>query len=69
MATERIADMTREELNEMIERAIDHRLSKFSQLKSTRPIDQILASIDRNLWTPPMGAKSSLELLREDRDS
>lgn len=69
MATERIADMTRDELNEIINRAIDRRLKNYTQLKSSRPIDEILASIERNFWIPPVGAKSSLELLREDRDS
>lgn len=33
-----------------------------------RTLEEVLDSIDANRWTPPHGAKSSLELLREDRD-
>ncbi len=33
-----------------------------------RTLEEVFESIDRNMWTPPPGAKSSLELLREDRD-
>ncbi|MBC8100434.1 MAG: hypothetical protein H7Y11_13400 [Armatimonadetes bacterium] len=34
----------------------------------TRTQAEIRTSIVRNRWTPPPGANSSLELLREDRD-
>ena len=76
MAT--IADMTMEELKKLVEETIDRRLT---QLLGTFEIpdepdededltwDEIRASVDRHRWTPPPGAKSSLELLREDRDS
>jgi hypothetical protein len=37
--------------------------------KDPRSVEEILASIDRHRWTPPPGAKSSLEMLREDRDA
>lgn len=30
--------------------------------------DEIRANVERHRWTPPPGSKSSLELLREDRD-
>lgn len=33
-----------------------------------RTLEEVYKSIDENMWTPPPGAKSSLELLREDRD-
>lgn len=33
-----------------------------------RTWEEVQESIDRNMWTPPPGAKSSLELLREDRE-
>jgi len=29
---------------------------------------EVVKSIEENRWTPPPGAKSSLEMLREDRD-
>ncbi|MCC6973766.1 MAG: hypothetical protein IT322_07140, partial [Anaerolineae bacterium] len=30
--------------------------------------DEVRASVERHRWTPPPGAKTSLELLREDRE-
>jgi hypothetical protein len=33
-----------------------------------RTLDEIRESVRKNRWTPPPGAKSSLELLREDRE-
>ena len=76
MAT--IQNMTLEELQHLIDERIDQRLTR---LLGTFEIpdepdesddltwDEIRASVERHRWTPPPGAKSSLELLREDRDS
>lgn len=76
MAT--IEKMTLEELQRLIDERIDERLT---MLLGTFEIpeepdeddnltwDEIRASVERHRWTPPPGAKSSLELLREDRDS
>jgi ABC-type sulfate transport system substrate-binding protein len=33
-----------------------------------RTLKEVLESIERNRWTPPPGAPTSLQLLREDRD-
>ena len=74
MAT--IAHMTMDELKKVIDGVIDERLTR---LLGTFEIaeapddnapswDEIRASVERYRWTPPPGAKSSLELLREDRD-
>ena len=72
-----IADMTLGELKQIVEGMIDERLS---QLLGTFEIleepdeengltwDDIRTSVERNRWTPPPGSKSSLDLLREDRD-
>jgi hypothetical protein len=38
------------------------------QQQGSRPVEEVLESMRANLWTPPAGAKSSLEILREDRD-
>ena len=65
MAVEQVADMTLDELKALI----DERIQQIFKPKESRSVEQILDSIDRNMWTPPPGAKSSLELLREDRDS
>lgn len=76
MAT--IANMTSDELKKFVEDIIDERLTR---LLGTFEItdnpdgdddltwDEIRNSVDRHRWTPPSGAKSSLEFLREDRDS
>lgn len=71
MAAERVGDMTLDELNQLIEQVVDRRLrlQPMRRPKDPRPVEEILASIDRNRWTPPPGAKPSLEMLREDRDA
>ena len=72
-----IATMTLEDLKKFVDDAIDERLTR---LLGTFEIpeepdegddltwDEIRANVERHRWTPPPGAKSSLELLREDRD-
>lgn len=80
MAT--IANMTLEELQQLIDERIDgrltHLLGKFEMDEEelfaddqpdTRTWEQVKQDIERDRWTPPPGAKSSLELLREDRES
>jgi hypothetical protein len=81
-ADARVADMTIAELEGMIEVVVDDRMLQHLQERDqltyvrrapgytpdARTYAEVLASIKRNRWTPPPGAKSSLELLREDRD-
>jgi len=74
MAT--IADMTMDELKRVIDEAIDERLTRllgtFEVVEAandeTLSWDEIRTTVERYRWTPPPGAKSSLEMLREDRD-
>lgn len=75
MASERIGDMTMDELVSVIQREINARHQENERIKrlltlpkDSRTVRQILASIDEHLWTPPPGSPSTLELLREDRD-
>jgi hypothetical protein len=72
MAAERVGEMTKQELVQLIRQEIDHRL-RVSELlerpKDTRSVQEILESIDRHMYTPPPGTPSTLQLLREDRDS
>lgn len=35
---------------------------------SSQPLEELLHAIREHIWTPPPGAKPSLELIREDRD-
>ena len=37
--------------------------------QSSRSLSDIFASIDQLMWTLPEGAKTGLEMIREDRDS
>jgi hypothetical protein len=77
-----IGNMTLDELRSLIDAAVERRLKELlgefeisedefflAEPEDTRSIEEILDSIDRNMWTPPPGAKTSQELLREDRDS
>jgi|SaaInlStandDraft_2_1057019.scaffolds.fasta_scaffold577331_2 hypothetical protein len=68
VSSQPISDMTREELEVLIEEVIDRRLQNLLKPKDTRSMAEINESIRKNRWTPPSGAKSSLEMLREDRD-
>ena len=80
MAT--VEKMTIDELRRLIDQRIDERLNdllgKFEldeneripdEEPDNRTWEQVKQDIERDRWTPPPGAKSSLELLREDRDS
>jgi hypothetical protein len=68
MAAERVGDMTLDELNQLIVRVVKRQLELISPAKK-RTMDEVNASIRKHRITLPAGAKSSLELLREDRDS
>lgn len=69
MAVQRVSDMTVDELNQLIERAIDRRLQGLLKPQDKHGTAEILVELDRLRFTPPEGAKSSLELLLEDRDA
>lgn len=69
MATQRVSDMTLDELQQLIDTAIDRRLQGLLKPKATRTMAEILASIDENRIVPPPGSKSAREMLREDRDA
>lgn len=73
-----IANMTLEDLKKFVEDTIDERLTRLlgtfeipdeSDEENALTWDEIRALVERHRWTPPPGAKSSLELLREDRES
>jgi predicted RNase H-like HicB family nuclease len=51
--------------DEMLESIAEYRRKQ----DSSRSLSEIFASIDQLIWTPPEGAKSGLEMIREDRDS
>lgn len=69
MSSQPINNMTQDELNQLIEDMIDRRLQALLKPQDTRSTSELLAELDQLRFTPPEGAKSSLELLREDRDA
>jgi hypothetical protein len=72
ITAQRVADMTVEELQGLIAEVVDRRLSHSQQPetpKETRSVQEILAAMDSLRWTPPPGSPTTLEMLREDRDS
>ncbi len=68
MAADRVADLTMRELREVIRNMINEQLKTWPRPRDSRTTQEVLDSIERNMWTPPAGSPSTLELLREDRD-
>lgn len=75
---ETIAGMTLADLKRFVEETIDERLTRLLgtfeivdefEDRDSLSWDEIRAAVEHYRWTPPPGAKTSLELLREDRDS
>jgi hypothetical protein len=71
MATERIADMTREELDQFVGHSVERHLKAWNKPKDrdNRTTSELLEALDTHRITPPAGAKSAREMLREDRDA
>jgi hypothetical protein len=72
MAAGRVGDMSMQELRNLITAIVEQRVTspqpKPYQQQGQRSMKEVLRSMRENLWTPPPGARSSVELLREDRD-
>ena len=68
MATQRVADMSIEELRSFIRREIQAYPVVWTPPRDPRTPQEILDDIDRNMWTPPPGSPSALEVLLDERD-
>ena len=66
MTAQRVQDMTLDELTQLIDARIQRIVYRRTD---TRTMEEVNASIRRNRIIPPPGAKSALEMLREDRDA
>lgn len=75
-----VGEMTRDELKQLIAQMLNERLAvlhdrfEYPDLEDDPSNDdltwdEVRALVEEHRWTPPPGAKSSLELLREDRDA
>ncbi len=69
MATNRVAEMTLEELNKLIEEVVDCRLEHLLKPSETRSTSELLEILDRHRIVPPPGSKSAREMIREGRDA
>lgn len=76
MAT--IANMTLDDLKKFVEETLDERLTRLlgrfeipdePDADDGLTWDEVRALVEEHRWTPPPDAKSSLEFLREDRES
>jgi len=69
MTTQKIADMTVDELKTLISEVVQEQLLVFPKRNmDKRSLQELFRSIDQNRWTPPTGSPSTTELLRQDRD-
>lgn len=69
MASERIGDMTRNELEAFVKNIIEKRLRMYPYVQqSDRPVEEVLRSMRQNIIKRKPGQPSTLEMLREDRD-
>lgn len=66
MTDKDLAGMTLEELTQLIDQRIRQLVW---QRTDRRPMREVRASVRRNRIVPPPGARSALEMLREDRDA
>lgn len=67
-----VGKMTLEELEAFVEEIVRREVTEHRQPEipgqSSRSLEDIFASIDQNMIVLPPGARSSLDLLREDRE-
>ena len=72
MTVQSVSDMSIGDLRAFVESIIEEHMGPSHALsyrqQGDRPVEEVLQSMRANLWTPPPGSKSSLEMLREDRD-
>ncbi len=67
MASERVGDMTLDELKAIIEETVV-RLREMQRPSTKLTVAEVVATVRRHRPTLPPGAPSNQELLREDRD-
>lgn len=68
MASQRLGDMTLDELKVLVEEIVEQQIRKILAPVEFRNVDEVNEFIDQHRWTPPPGSPSNLELIREDRD-
>ncbi len=69
MATQHLADMTLDDLKSFVDETVECHIQELLKPQDKRTVREINAAIRWLRWTPPVGAPSNLDLLREDRDA
>lgn len=67
---ERIGNMTRRELEALINQIMDQRMANqlWPGQRRDRPVKEVLESMHKNIIKPAPGDPSALDMLREDRE-
>ncbi len=68
MPIQKVADMTVEDLKELIRQVVKEQLQNQLPPKDTRSVAEILQSIEQHRWTPPPGTPTANQIIREARD-
>lgn len=68
MATQHLTDMTLDDLKTFVDEAVERHIQELLKPQDKRSVREINAAIRHLRWTPPDGAPSNHDLLREDRD-
>jgi hypothetical protein len=68
MASERVADMTIQELKTLVNSAVDERLRIWTVPRGNRSIADVWKSMLENIIEPTPDEPSALDILREERE-
>jgi hypothetical protein len=72
MTVQSVSDMSIGDLRAFVESIIEEHMEPSRALsyrqQGDRPVEEMLQSMRANLWLPPPGSQSGLEMLREGRD-
>lgn len=67
MNTERVADLTIEDLKTFVTRIVNEKMHPLP--KDSRSLEEVLAPMDQIRWTSPPGSRTTLEMIQEDRNA
>ncbi|UBF24990.1 hypothetical protein K9N68_25620 [Kovacikia minuta CCNUW1] len=68
MQTQKVTDMTIEELKDLIQHIVDERLQQQAQSNDSQSVQEILRAIEQHRWTPPPGTPKASQMIIEERE-
>jgi hypothetical protein len=68
MVSQKIADMTVEELKDLIQQVVDERLSQPPAASHGSAVLAILKTIEQRRWTPASGTPKASQMIIEERN-